>query len=162
MNVKSTDIHFRVSADEKEVVEKAAKAAGKTLSEYVREVILAASDYEVTNIAYVHSTKLQQSGTSRKEDIHIRISEEEMVFYESQAKEAGCSVSEYVRRSANGNNVIIVPGMKEVARQIAKLGVNINQLATLAHQGRIKEVDLFACNDTLKQVLKKLIEIKKG
>lgn len=162
MNVKSTDIHFRLLADEKEVIEKAAKATGKTLSEYARDVTLSASDYEVTNIAYVHETKLQQSGNSRKKDIHIRISEDELVFYESQAKEAGCTVSEYIRRSANGNKVIIVPGMKEVARQIAKLGVNINQLATLAHQGRIKEVDLFACNDTLKQILKKLIEIKKG
>lgn len=153
---------YRTTPEEREVISKAAMAAGKNLSDYARDVLLAAADYPVTETDSIVKKELQDQTAKKDISYTIRISKVEEQFYTSQAKEAGCTVSEYIRRSANGNKVIIVPGMKEVARQIAKLGVNINQLATLAHQGRIKEVDLFACNDTLKQVLKKLIEIKKG
>ena len=68
---------------------------------------------------------------------------------------------EYIRACANGQRIIVVPGLKDVVRQIAKLGVNVNQLTLLAHQGKIKEVDLFATNDTLKQILKTLTKIAK-
>lgn len=162
MGIKKTDIHFRVMPEEKEVIEKAASANGKNLSDYARDVLLAASDYEMTEIYIEEGKKLAQKRGEKIVHLDIRISKEEIKYYEEQAKKAGCSVSEYVRQSATGNQIIVIPGMKEMTKQIAKLGVNINQLATLAHQGRIKEVDMFACNDTLKQILKKLTEIKKG
>lgn len=153
---------YRTTPEEREVISKAATAAGKNLSDYARDILLAAADYPVTDTDSIVKKELQNQTAKKDISYTLRISKAEERFYNSQAKEAGCTVSEYIRRSANGNKVIIVPGMKEVARQIAKLGVNINQLTTLAHQGRIKEVDLFACNDTLKQILKKLLEIKKG
>lgn len=159
---KYIDIHFRLSSrEEKEVIEQAAKAVGKTLSEYAREVLLAASDYEVTDITNAHKTRLQKSESSRKKDIHIRLSEEEMEYYLERAKEAGCTVSEYIRRSAAGNEIYVIPGLKDLAKQVAKLGVNINQLTVLAHQGKVQEVDLFSCNDTLKQILKELVKLSK-
>lgn len=161
MNPKKADIHFRLPKEEKEVIEEAARAVGKNLSDYAREILLAASDYEVTDITCVHKTRLHQSDCNRKKDIHIRLSEEESVYYLEQAKKAGCSVSDYIRRSANGNEIVVVPGLKDLAKQIAKLGVNINQLAILAHQGKIKEVDLYPANDTLKQILKQLIDLSK-
>lgn len=162
MNIKKMDIHFRVMPEEKEVIEKAASAAGKNLSDYARDILLAASDYEVTDITWKHTAEKLHSDSGKTKELHIRFSEKELEYYQEQAKIAGCSVSQYIRNSANGNQIIVISGMKEMAKQIAKLGVNINQLATLAHQGRIKEVDMFACNDTLKQILKKLTEIKKG
>lgn len=161
MSNKITDIHFRLLEEEKEVIAEAAKAAGKSLSDYTRNVLLSASDYEVTDITYAHKIKLQQADTGRKKDIHIRISEEELAFYLEQAEKAGCTVSEYIRRSANGNEIYVMPGLKELARQIAKLGVNINQLTVLARMGKIKEVDLYPANDTLKQILKQLIGLSR-
>ncbi len=161
MNTKKADIHFRVLPEEKKVIEKAAEAAGKQLSEYAREVILAASDYTVTEITDVRKESLQRTDSSRNRDIHIRLSEEELKYYADKAEEAGCSVSEYIRRSASGNEIRIIPGMKEMAKQVAKLGVNVNQLTILAHQGKIKEVDLFSTNDTLKQILQQLVKLNK-
>ena len=55
----------------------------------------------------------------------------------------------------------MMPGLKELARQIAKLGVNINQLTVLARMGKIKEVDLYPANDTLKQILKQLVGLSR-
>jgi hypothetical protein len=158
---KITDIHFRLLEEEKEVIAEAAKVAGKSLSDYARDILLAASDYEVTDITYAHKTRLQQADTGRKKDIHIRISEEELAFYLEQAEKAGCTVSEYIRRSANRNEIYVIPGLKELARQIAKLGVNINQLTVLARMGKIKEVDLYPANDTLKQILKQLVGLSR-
>ena len=161
---KYIDIHFRLSSkEEKEVIEQAAKAAGKKLSEYARDVLLAASDYEVTDItshAQKNEKLLQQPG-GKDILLDIRVSKEEIDFYVQQAKEAGCTVSEYIRRSADGNEIYVIPGLKDMARQVAKLGVNINQLTVLAHQGKVQEVDLFSCNDTLKQILKELIKLSK-
>lgn len=161
MNIKKTDIHFRLPEAEKEVIAEAARTAGKSLSDYAREILLAASDYKVTDITYADKTTLRQLERNRKKDIHIRLSEEEMAYYLEQAEKTGCTVSEYIRRSANRNEIYVIPGLKELAKQIAKLGVNINQLAILAHQGKIKEVDLFSCNDTLKQIVKELTKLSK-
>lgn len=160
MSNKITDIHFRLLEEEKEVIAEAAKAAGKSLSDYARDILLAASDYKVTD-TYAHKTRLQQTDTGKRKDIHIRISEEELAFYLEQAEKAGCTVSEYIRRSANGNEIYVIPGLKELARQIAKLGVNINQLTVLARMGKIKEVDLYPANDTLKQILKQLVGLSR-
>lgn len=159
---KYIDIHFRLTKEEKEVIERTAKAGGKTLSQYARDVLLAASDYTVTEITNAHeNNKLLLQGGGKDAHLGIRVSKEEIDFYAQQADVAGCSVSEYIRRSANGNEIYVTPGLKDVAKQIAKLGVNINQLTVLAHQGKIKEVDLFSCNDTLKQILKELVKISK-
>lgn len=157
---KDIDIHFRVDNEEKEVIDKAAKAVGMTRSEYVRSIVLSASDYEVTDITYAHEKPLQDD-SSKTKDIHIRFSEAELIYYVEQAKAAGCTMSEYIRRSANGNDIYVIDGLPELTKQIAKLGVNINQLTVLAHQGKIKEVDLFPCNDTLKQILKELLKLTK-
>lgn len=136
---------------------------GKTLSEYGRDILLAASNYETTMIeenicAEQKRLKTQHDKSSR---FYMRVSPDEMQYYIEQSQRAGCSVSEYVRQCASGNEIYVVEGLPELTRQIAKLGVNINQLTMLAHQGKIKEVDLFACNDTLKQILKELLKITK-
>ena len=60
---------------------------------------------------------------------------------------------------ANRQTITVVPGLKDVAKQIAKLGGNLNQLTMLAHQGAIKEIDLFPTNDTLMEILKQLNRI---
>lgn len=158
---KKADIHFRISVEEKEVIESAAEENGKSVSDYARNVLLAASGYQVTEIDNRQRTRLEQSGSNKKRDLHIRFSEEELAYYAEQAQKAGCTLSEYIRRSANGNHIYVVPGLKELARQIAKLGGNINQLTILARQGRITEVDLFSTNDTLKQILQQLVKISK-
>lgn len=162
MSKEYVDIHFRLSCkEEKEAIEQAAKAAGKKLSSYARGVLLASSDYVVTDITNAQDKTLSQQSGGKDIHLDIRVSKEEMDFYIQQAEAAGCSVSEYVRRSANGNIIYVIPGLKDLTKQIAKLGVNINQLTVLAHQGKVKEVDLFSANDTLKQILKELVKLSK-
>ncbi len=163
MTVKKADIHFRIPESEKEVIERAAEMSGKGLSTYARETLLAASDYVKTDTTYAQkeSSELLSDAEPLTCNISIRCSQEEWNYYREQSNIADCSVSEYMRTCANGKQIIVVSGLKELVKQIAKLGVNVNQLTMLAHQGKIKEVDLFATNDTLKQVLKQLRKIAK-
>lgn len=163
MSVKKADIHFRIPEPEKEVIARAAEMAGKGLSEYARDILLAASDYEKMGNTYAQKDSLDNLSGAESLDcnISIRCSESELNYYKEQAKIADCSISKYIRACANGQRIVVVPGLKDVVRQIAKLGVNVNQLTLLAHQGKIQEVDLFATNDTLKQILKTLKKIAK-
>ena len=159
---KYKDIHFRVDEEEHEKIKMAAHESGKTLSEYGRDVLLAASNYETTMSEQNQSEdNVRISQPEKSSRFYMRVSPDEMEYYIEQSQKVGCSVSEYVRRCADGNTIYVVDGLPELTRQIAKLGVNINQLTMLAHQGKIKEVDLFACNDTLKQILKQLLKLTK-
>lgn len=164
MKVKTAEatIHFRLFKEQKEVIMKAAEESGQSLSDYSRATLLAASNYKAAPLpeqeVFVPDNKMDDT----KKEVHcIRTTKQEWEFYQIQAERIGCSVSEYIRMCANGKSIRIIPGFQDVAKQIAKLGVNLNQLTMLAHQGRIKEVDLFPTNDTLKQILKQLNRLSK-
>lgn len=43
----------------------------------------------------------------------------------------------------------------------SKAGMNLNQLTALAHQGKIKEVDLSPTKDVFQQILKELMKLNK-
>lgn len=161
MKRKTADatIHFRLMENQKEVILQAAKESGQSLSDYAREILLAAANYKATVISIPEEVHEQDNEKENKKVRGVRTTDEEWKFYQNQAEIIGCSVSEYIRMAANGKTILVIPGMKDVAKQIAKLGVNINQLTMLAHQGVIKEVDLFPANDTLMEILKQLNRI---
>ena len=49
--------------------------------------------------------------------------------------------SEFVRRAAMGQEVVVIDGMDEVLRELRYQGNNLNQLTVMARQGRITQVD---------------------
>lgn len=159
MKVKTAEatIHFRLLNEQKDLIVRAAKESGQSLSDYSRATLLAAANYTAAPLPEQEVFVSDSEKDDVKREVHcIRTTKQEWEFYESQAERIGCSASEYIRMCANGKSIQIIPGFQDVAKQIAKLGVNLNQLTMLAHQGRIKEVDLFPTNDTLKQILKQL------
>lgn len=156
---KKEDMHFRLLRAEKEAIEHAAKESNMTLSEYGRQVLLMAASYQKNN----PEEPYQDIEKEKREVKSIRVTKGEWEYYQRQADIIGCSVSDYIRMSANQHTITVVPGIRELARQVAKIGVNLNQLTILAHEGRITEVDLFATKDSLKQILKQLNQLmKKG
>lgn len=52
--------------------------------------------------------------------------------------------------------------MKEMNRQLSKIGNNLNQLTMLAHQGKIKEVNLKKVSEDTSGMLEELCEYLKG
>lgn len=84
------------------------------------------------------------------------MTEEEYEQVMVKAKENQMSLSKYVRKSILQDKIVVVPGMIELTKQIAKIGNNLNQLTMLAHQGNIKEIDLFSTKDAIMSVVKEL------
>lgn len=63
--------------------------------------------------------------------------------------------------SALDKDIFNFDDLKEMNRQLAKMGNNLNQLTMLAHQGRIKEVDLSTMCKELSTMSDKLCELVK-
>lgn len=67
----------------------------------------------------------------------VRMSSEELEIILKKAKIADITFSEYVREAALNHSIKVVPGIRELHLQVAKIGNNLNQLAILCHQGSI-------------------------
>lgn len=74
--------------------------------------------------------------------IGFRVTETEYNKIKKKAEKANFSISKYVSLSALDKEIIFFDDIKEMNRQLSKIGNNLNQLTVLAHQGKIKEVNL--------------------
>jgi hypothetical protein len=74
--------------------------------------------------------------------IGFRLSESDYNKIQKKAQKAKLNISQYVSLSALDKDILMFDEMKEMNRQLSKIGNNLNQLTMLAHQGKIKEVNL--------------------
>lgn len=72
----------------------------------------------------------------------IRISESDLETIKQKAKQANLSQGEYVTRCCLGRQVVVIDGLKELAKELRSAGNNLNQLTVLANIGRIQTVNL--------------------
>ena len=90
---------------------------------------------EHTNLA--SNKKLKQPNRKDKKQISFRVSETEYLNLERSARVLNISVPAFVKKKAQGARVVtpkIEPEhSKEMARQLAGLGNNINQLTKKVH-----------------------------
>lgn len=87
------------------------------------------------------ASQTTNDGPNRKasKQINFRVSEQEYSKLEQSAETLNISVPAFVKKKAQGARVV-VPKIKaedsqEIARQLAKIGGNLNQLAKHANQG---------------------------
>ncbi len=90
----------------------------------------------------------------------IRISESDLEAIKRRAKQANLSQSEYVVRCCLGRQVVVIEGMKEVAKQLRNAGNNLNQLTVLANMGRIQMVDLGSTSQELATISTAIRELQ--
>jgi hypothetical protein len=74
--------------------------------------------------------------------INLRVTEKEYQKIVGEAKKANLSISRYVSLSALDKEIIFFDDIKRMNHELSKIGNNLNQLTVLAHQGKIKEVNL--------------------
>lgn len=91
--------------------------------------------------------------------VSVRMTEEQYGAIEAKANTAQMSVATYIRAAALRHKVIVVEGLPEIAHELKGIGRNINQVATLAHQDRIKTVYLEDTVTALAQIYNKLSEL---
>ena len=83
----------------------------------------------------------------RNKTISIRCTETEYEKVHQRAEKHGLKLNEFVLKTALGKKIIVAEGLADVIRQQKAIGNNLNQLTRLAHEGKIKTVDLKALLD---------------
>ena len=78
----------------------------------------------------------------RNRTITIRCTDDEYDRIHSKAERHKLSLSDFVLRSALDKKIIVADGLDEVAKQQKAIGRNLNQIAMLAHEGRLHSVRL--------------------
>lgn len=91
--------------------------------------------------------------------VSVRMTEEQYRSIEEKAAAAHMSVATYIRASALRHRITVVEGLPEITHELKGIGRNINQLAVLAHQGRVKTAYLSDAATALAQVYNALSEL---
>ena len=74
--------------------------------------------------------------------ITFRVTPEDYERIRSKAEQAHMSVSAYARATALRHKVVVVDGLKEHTHELKGVGRSLNQLAILAHEGRISVANM--------------------
>ena len=71
--------------------------------------------------------------SNKPQRIFVRVSDSEKEMIRTKAKQANMSLSEYVVALAKERKIFNLPELPNLIFQISKIGVNINQIATVAN-----------------------------
>ena len=93
----------------------------------------------------------------RNRTITIRCTDDEYERIHSKAE----SLSDFVLRSALDKKIVVADGLNEVAKQQKAIGRNLNQIAMLAHEGRLHSVRLDELVEQHKVVTQAVCDIAK-
>ena len=91
----------------------------------------------------------------------IRVSSEDLAEIQRRAKLSRTTMSNYIRLVSIGNTLVVVEETIEFLHELRKIGGNLNQLAILAHQGRISCVGLDSTNVELHNIYSGLYKLGK-
>jgi uncharacterized protein (DUF1778 family) len=93
--------------------------------------------------------------------ITFRITEAEYNKIKKKAQKSKLSISKYVSLSALDRDFVVIEDLKDLIHQLSKIGSNLNQLTMLAHQNRLKEINVRDTQAVLKDIWELLNKISK-
>ena len=93
--------------------------------------------------------------------VTFRVTEKELIKIQKKAQKVNLNISQYVSLSALDKDIFVFDDMKEMNRQLSKIGNNLNQLTMLAHLGKIKEVNLTKMSEDMSGMWDELCKIVK-
>ena len=97
----------------------------------------------------------------RNRTITIRCTDDEYERIHNKAQRHKLSLSDFVLRSAMEKKIVVADGLDEVAKQQKAIGRNLNQIAMLAHEGRLHSVRLDELLEQHKTITATVCEIAK-
>ena len=98
---------------------------------------------------------------TRNVQTNIRMTDEEIELIKVKSKKANMTFSNYVISAAINKEIIVIEGIKDFTHQLSKVGINLNQLTMLCHQGKVNCPDIASVNKVLKEIWGKLVYIRK-
>ncbi|MBR3420638.1 MAG: plasmid mobilization relaxosome protein MobC [Ruminococcus sp.] len=97
----------------------------------------------------------------RNRTITIRCTDDEYERIHRKAERHKLSLSDFILRSALDKKIVVADGLDEVAKQQKAIGRNLNQIAMLAHEGRLRSVRLDELLEQHKVVTQAVCDIAK-
>lgn len=88
--------------------------------------------------------------------INFRTTQEDYEHIKRRAEGAGLTVTAFITTMALDGKIIVVPGCREAAYELSKIGGNLNQLTRLCHEGRITCPELDGMKAEVKNVWQSL------
>ena len=100
----------------------------------------------------------------RKNQIVIRLSDEENQKYMEQVQKSNLTQNEFFVRCVTKKKIIVVDGLKETLTELKKIGVNINQISKNLNSGIFQGADkeLKAVKEEFTKVNDTMLELLKG
>ena len=98
----------------------------------------------------------------RNVTITIRCTEEERNRIYQKVKQHNLKLNDFILRSAMDKKIINIDGLSEVMREQKAIGRNLNQIAMLAHEGRLRTVQLDKLIEQHNRTTTALCEIAKA
>ena len=99
--------------------------------------------------------------TNKTKRINLRVTEKDYEKISKKAKKAKMNMSQYVSLSALDRDFVVIEDLKDLIHQLSKVGNNLNQLTMLAHQNRLKEINVKETQAVLKEIWELLNKISK-
>lgn len=93
--------------------------------------------------------------------LNLRISAEDLEKIHHKAQKANKTLTDYVTATCLGKEIVIITDLAQVLKELKAVGRNLNQIAVLAHSGRITAVNLSSVQEemvTINQQLKEILE----
>lgn len=88
---------------------------------------------------------------NRSLKLNYRVSEPEDRIIRSKAKQADCTVSEYIRKAALQKEIVVIKGIKELLPELHAIGNNLNQQTVILRQNNgyapqfVETLNSFCC-----------------
>ena len=92
----------------------------------------------------------------------IRISKEELELIKQNAKKARMSQSDYVTHCCLGRQIVVIEGLKELAKELRAIGNNLNQISTKINVGAFQSYNFQEVIDQQKLIYEELYRIGRG
>ncbi|MDY4784389.1 plasmid mobilization protein [Pygmaiobacter massiliensis] len=103
-----------------------------------------------------------RENSTKKRRLSIKLTQEDWDAIHRKAELSNKNLTDYVTTCCLGKEIVVINDLAEVLREQRGISGNLNQLAMLAHRGRITAVGLteiqsvlMEISDRLKQILEK-------
>jgi hypothetical protein len=91
--------------------------------------------------------------------IKCRVTPEEYEIIIKKAKKANMNLSRYLSFSALEKDIVVFEDLKKFTHQLSKVGVNLNQIAMLCHQGKITCPDILPVKKVVTEIWQSLTSL---
>ncbi|MCI8979824.1 MAG: MobC family plasmid mobilization relaxosome protein [Clostridia bacterium] len=95
--------------------------------------------------------------------VYFRLDDKELAEIDRKAQALNLTRSEFIRQSTERERTVIIgrDELREVKAELRKIGINVNQIATLCNMGKIQNADLSETNEALNKIWEKIYELRK-